>query len=490
MKNSKRELEYAKAHFNEVHHTTINPEGPGVVRVHLIPPVITGEEIGPSIAIINGQDIIPIGPAWSILLTEFIEEVNVYDGKEITESDFQLIENHTFARMKKIYPLVPKSFFRKDLFRIMDTFKRIAYREPVDEEIGYLSIGDYAPYMKAPHRMDLMVSAMEKKGEWNCNQRCVHCYAAGQRNSKEEELTTEDWKAIIAKCRSIGIPQITFTGGEPTMRDDLPELIEDAKWFVTRLNTNGIKLTKEYCDKLKEVSLDSMQITFYSYDEQIHNTLVGAKMYSSTVDGIKNALAAGISVSINTPLCTLNKDYLKTLEFLHSLGVLYVTCSGLITTGNAEKENSEKLQLETEDMKAILKEAVEYCKENGMEISFTSPGWVENSFCECLGINPPTCGACLSNMAITPSGNVVPCQSWLNDDTLGNFLKDDWDRIWSGDRCRIRREYSAKMEGLCPLRKYREDMDNSDSSNNSDNEMQNDTITPSPSIKEGTEDEK
>ena len=141
-------------------------------------------------------------------------------------------------------------------------------------------------------------------------------------------------------------------------------------------------------------------------------------------------------------------------------------------------------------MKAILKEAVEYCKENGMEISFTSPGWVENSFCECLGINPPTCGAYLSNMAITPSGNVVPCQSWLNDDTLGNFLKDDWDRIWSGDRCRIRREYSAKMEGLCPLRKYREDMDNSDSSNNSDNEMQNDTITPSPSIKEGTEDEK
>ena len=116
MKNSKRELEYAKAHFNEVHHTTINPEGPGVVRVHLIPPVITGEEIGPSIAIINGQDIIPIGPAWSILLTEFIEEVNVYDGKEITESDFQLIENHTFARMKKIYPLVPKSFFRKDLY--------------------------------------------------------------------------------------------------------------------------------------------------------------------------------------------------------------------------------------------------------------------------------------------------------------------------------------------------------------------------------------
>ena len=94
-----------------------------------------------------------------------------------------------------------------------------------------------------------------------------------------------------------------------------------------------------------------------------------------------------------------------------------------------------------------------------MEISFTSPGWVENSFCECLGINPPTCGACLSNMAITPSGNVVPCQSWLSDDALGNFLNDDWSSIWNSDKCSERRDYSAKMEGLCPLRKYREDED-------------------------------
>ena len=360
MKNSKKEIEYAKAHFNEVHHTTINPEGPGVVRIHLVPPVLDGDEIGPSVAIVNGQDIIPVGASWSILLTEFIEEVNKYSGKEITEEDFKKIEAETFKRVKKVYSLIPVSFFKKDLFRMMDTFKRVAYREPVEENIGYLSIGDYASYMKAPHRMDLMVSAMEKMGEWNCNQRCVHCYAAGQKNSKEEELSTEEWKKIIEKCRKEGIPQLTFTGGEPTMREDLFELIESAKWFVTRLNTNGIKLTKEYCEKLKKASLDSMQITFYSSDEQIHNTLVGAKMYQNTVDGIKNALEAGISVSINTPLCTLNKDYVKTLEFLHSLGVLYVTCSGLITTGNAEKESSEKLQLSTDEIKEILKDAVAY----------------------------------------------------------------------------------------------------------------------------------
>ncbi len=453
MKNSKKVLEYARAHFNEVHHTTLNPEGPGVVRIHLVPPKMEDDEIGPSVAIINGQDIIPVYTSWSILLTEFIEQVNEYNGREITEEDFKDILNKTCKTIKKIYPLLPKSFIKKDLFRIMNTFKQVAYREKVDEEIGYMSIGEYAQYMKAPHRMDLMVSAMEKNGKWNCNQQCVHCYAAGQARANESELDTESWKKIIDKCKAIGIPQLTFTGGEPTMRADLAELIEYASWFVTRLNTNGIVLTKEYCDKLKAVSLDSMQITFYSSDEKIHNQLVGAEQYNNTVNGIKNALEAGISVSINTPLCTLNKDYLTTLEFLHGLGVLYVTCSGLITTGNAELESSEKLQLSSDEIKNILTKATKYCADNGMEISFTSPGWVENEFCDSIGLNPPTCGACLSNMAITPSGKVVPCQSWLSDDALGDILNDEWDSIWDNDNCIVRRNYSAKMKGKCPLRK-------------------------------------
>ena len=465
MKSRKKELEYARTHFNEVHHTTLNPEGPGVVRIHLVPPKIENNLIGPSVVIINGQDIIPVNPSWTILLTEFIKETNKYSGQEINEEDFNNILKAACKNTGKVYPMVPKSLFKKDLFRMMNTFKQIAYREPVDEEIDYLSIGEYAPFMKAPHRMDLMVSAMEKDGRWNCNQHCIHCYAAGQKNANEEELSKEKWMEIIDKCREIGIPQLTFTGGEPTMRDDLLNLIDHAQWFVTRLNTNGVLLSEDYCNKLKEVSLDSMQITFYSSDENIHKTLVGAPKYKDTVEGIKNALNAGISVSINTPLCTSNRDYVKTLEFLHSLGVLYVTCSGLITTGNAEKEQSEKLQLEKEEIKEILKQAVKYCADNGMEISFTSPGWVENSFCEELGINPPTCGACLSNMAITPSGKVVPCQSWLSDDALGDFLSEDWEKIWNSAKCSERRDYSALMEGRCPLRKINAEESKEDKAN-------------------------
>ena len=130
----------------------------------------------------------------------------------------------------------------------------------------------------------------------------------------------------------------------------------------------------------------------------------------------------------------------------------YVTCSGLITTGNARKDESVDLQLTREKISAILKEAVEFCAANGMEISFTSPGWVNEELCEELGIATPNCGACLSNMAITPGGNVVPCQSWLMDEPLGNILSDDWDKIWNHEVCVKRRDYSAKMLGTCPLR--------------------------------------
>ena len=452
MRVTRRVKKYAETHFNGVIHTTLNPEGPGVVRIHMIPPVYDGKTLGNSIVILNGQDIIPVGTSWSVVLSELIAHINEYAGHEVSDEEAQKIVADTAKAVKKVYPVTSKKRIADDIYRIMKTFTQVAYGAPVDEEIGYMTMGEYASFMRAPHRMDLMVSAMTKDGQWHCNQKCVHCYAAGQKQSDEKELTTDEWKKIIDKCREVGIPQVTFTGGEPTMRDDLVELIDYAQWFVTRLNTNGIRLTKELCEKLHDASLDSMQITFYSANADIHNRLVGAERYNDTVTGIENALAAGISLSINTPLCTLNADYLSTLRFLHDKGVKFVTCSGLITTGNATCEQSERLQLTHEEISNILKNAADYCFANGMEISFTSPGWVTEQFCTELGINAPTCGACLSNMAITPGGNIVPCQSWLSDDVLGNMLKDDWDKVWNSEACLIRRDYSARMSGTCPLR--------------------------------------
>jgi MoaA/NifB/PqqE/SkfB family radical SAM enzyme len=457
MRASKRELAYAAANFDEVHHTTLNPEGPGVVRIHLVPPVVKDGEIGASVAILNGQDVIPVNTSWSILLTEFIREVNKYAGEPINDEQAEDILEKTCDAVKKVYPIISRKRLKRDVHTIMQTFRQVAYGEECDTPIGYLTLGEYAPKMRAPHRMDLLVSAMCVDGRWNCNQKCVHCYAAGQADAEEPELSTQQWKAVLDRCRLIGVPQVTFTGGEPTMRDDLPELIEYARWFITRLNTNGVRLTPEYCKALREAALDSCQITFYSCDEAVHNRLVGGEHFAQTVAGIENALAAGINLSVNTPLCTLNSDYVATLKFLREKGVRYVTCSGLITTGNAAKADSRALQLTLAELREVLRAGVEYAYANEMEISFTSPGWVDEEFCRELAINTPNCGACLSNMAVTPGGNVVPCQSWLSEKPLGSILDDDWKTIWDGERCRVRREYSARMLCECPLRILREE---------------------------------
>lgn len=448
-----KERKFYKKNLAEVLHATLNPYEPGVVRIHLVPAKYQPLKANPSIVILNGKDILPINLAWTIMLATFIKQVNNYKGKEVTEEELKDVIEKTLDETQKIYKTPRREVLKKDLDRIISAFLDIAEGKVPEEKIGQLSIGKYYKKMKAPHRIDLMISSMTKDGHWNCNQKCLHCYAAGQTYSDTKELSTEQWKKVIDKCKESFIPQLTFTGGEPTKREDLVELIEYSKWFVTRLNTNGVLLTKELCKELYDASLDSVQITFYSANKEEHNKLVGANNFNKTVEGIKNAINAGLPTSINTPLCSLNKNYKETLKFLNELGIKYVSCSGLIITGNATKEESKKTQLSEDELYDILKDATEYAKENLMEISFTSPGWIKEKKLKELGLDIPSCGACLSNMAIAPDGEVVPCQSWLEKDAgLGNMLTSKWQDIWNNSKCKTQRKYAAKSPGKCPLK--------------------------------------
>ena len=443
---------YELANWKQVIHTTWNPDGPGVIRMHMIPPKFTPFKLAQTMVIINGHEILPINESGAILLTEYVKNVNEFGEGAMTDEDLEKIIQKTFHGVKKVFPLVKDQVLKDDLNYYIDLFEAIAKGEAVETDYPGMTIGEYARFMSAPHRMDLLVSSMSKDGRWNCNQKCVHCYAADQKCAEEKELTTDEWKKIIGILRKEKVSQITFTGGEPTIREDIPELIKEARWFITRLNTNGVRLTEDYCRRLREAELDNLQVTFYSCDEEIHNRLVGAPNYQKTLAGIKNAIAAGINMSINTPICRLNKDYKKTLEFLHDLGIIYVTCSGLILTGNAKGEESEELRIEGEELYESLREAVEYAYSHDMEISFTSPGLINQERLTEMGLDVPSCGACLSNMAITPSGNVVPCQSWLSDEPLGNILTDKWKKIWEGPRCKSIRDIAAKEEQKCQLR--------------------------------------
>lgn len=447
-----KEYDYLSKKFNEVKHVTLNPGREGVVRIHMVPPKLRFFKNVPSVVILNGQDILPINTSWAILLSAFIDEIQQYDGKTLEDGEWDAIIWKTVAATRRVYRGVDEKTLRSDLWRIISAFHDIANGREPDEKVGALSLGEYAPYMTAPHRMDLMISSLSKNCRWNCNNQCLHCYAAEQELSDSEELSTEDWKRVIDKCREARIPQLTFTGGEPTLRSDLVELVEHSQWFITRLNTNGICLTQTLCKALYEASLDSVQVTLYSYDARIHNRLVGADSWEKTVQGIQNAVDAGLNVSINTPLCTLNADYIETLRFVKGLGVKYVSCSGLIPAGGATSETSKSTQLSENALYEVLKEAYAYCREVGIDCSFTSPGWMQERLLYEIGFRTaPSCGACLSNMAIAPDGTVIPCQSWLSGTGLGNMLTTPWNAIWNSSRCREIRAVSGKMEQRCQL---------------------------------------
>ena len=446
------ERRYRRRHLECVRHITLDPKGRGVLRIHMIPPRQDADN-APFLLLLNGSRLVPLNLSWAILLANFMDRVEPFTGVEITESDWNAMAAGAVAETHKTYPFTSKERLSDDLATMIRSLVAIARGQEPEAEVAPLTLGEYAPEMTAPHRMDLMVSAMTRGGAWHCNQKCLHCYAAGQPLSDTPELTTAQWKEILSKLRAANVPQVTFTGGEPTLRADLVELVEVAQWFVTRLNTNGRLLTPELCRRLYEASLDSVQVTLYSHDPAVHNALVGAEGFDDTVTGIKNAVAAGLSVSVNTPLCSLNTDYAATVRFVHELGVRYVTCSGLIPSGGAEGAESRATRLTEEQLTDVLRRAVTVAEELGMEIDFTSPGWLKEETLRSLGLTlVPSCGACLSNMAIAPDGGVIPCQSWLSSQPLGNMLADDWDKIWQSQRCAAIRAKSAKMEQLCQLR--------------------------------------
>jgi MoaA/NifB/PqqE/SkfB family radical SAM enzyme len=92
----------------------------------------------------------------------------------------------------------------------------------------------------------------------------------------------------------IGIPHIVFTGGEPTLREDLPELVAHAEQIgqITGLNTNGRRLSdRRFVERLVEAGLDHVQVTLESHDATIHDQMVCTSgAWKQTVAGLRNVL--------------------------------------------------------------------------------------------------------------------------------------------------------------------------------------------------------
>lgn len=146
---------------------------------------------------------------------------------------------------------------------------------------------------------------------WNitrrCNLKCVHCYAHAKNIPFDNELSTHEGKTLIDDLAGFGVPVILFSGGEPLVRKDLPELADYAvkKGMRAVISTNGTLITAQTARTLKDIGLSYVGISLDGMEE-INDRFRGVKgAFRSALKGIENCKKAGIKVGLRF---TINKS--------------------------------------------------------------------------------------------------------------------------------------------------------------------------------------
>jgi radical SAM protein with 4Fe4S-binding SPASM domain len=349
---------------------------------------------------------------------------------------------------------------RKDYEKLAYTVSTLATTEKICP-VSFLDVKTVEPFThaySAPLRMDLAVT-------FRCQNNCVHCYAGGPHETVE--LSIEQWKHVLDRVHEVGVFIVTFTGGEPTLRDDLPELLLYAqnKGIVTGLVTNGRRLKeKGYVETLEKSGLDFVQVTLESHWAKVHDLMTGAKgSWKETVEGIRNAVDSRIYTTTNSTLSKHNfSDFLDTVDFIEGLGVAAFGCNSLIYSGKANRVSnsliysgkanrvSEEFAVPVETLNELLPKIREKANELGLKFLWYTP----TQYCRFdpvkLGLGVKSCTAANVNMCVGPGGDVYPCQSYF--ESLGNILVDDWKKIWNSKLAvSIRkREYAEPKCKDCP----------------------------------------
>ena len=274
----------------------------------------------------------------------------------------------------------------------------------------------------APYRMDLALT-------YRCNNECAHCYNGRPRTYPE--MPTSQWLRVLEQVYALGIPHVVFTGGEPTLRHDLPDLIAYAQkiGLIAGLNTNGRRLSDpQFLARLVEAGLDHVQITLESYNPAIHDRLVARPgAWQQTIAGIKNVLETPVYMMTNTTLLAENSPFLEeTLRFLGSLGVPTVGLNGLIYSGKGLHVGAG---LEEEALPALLDLARAITNQQRQRLIWYTPTQTCRFDPMQLELGVKGCTAALFNMCVEPNGDVIPCQSYYQ--ALGNLLADPWESIWN-----------------------------------------------------------
>jgi hypothetical protein len=221
----------------------------------------------------------------------------------------------------------------------------------------------------------------------------------------DRELTTEEWKTILDQAWHFGIPQITFTGGEATLRDDLPYLIAEAEknGQVCGLLTDGLKLAdKKYLSLLLQTGLDHVLFLLQPDNPESWQAL-------------ESVIAEDIFVTVHI---TLNPENVKTTtETLERLANLGVKSLSLTISEQSLQDVFDTLRNKAADLGLTLRFDLPVPYSAYHPVAYETQ---EDKLPE---------GAGKAWLYVEPDGDVLPAQG-MADKVLGNLLTDPWSKIY------------------------------------------------------------
>jgi MoaA/NifB/PqqE/SkfB family radical SAM enzyme len=312
---------------------------------------------------------------------------------------------------------VKKAQAREDYAQLREHILTLATTVDLDP-VTYLGMERAEPFSaetSAPYRTDLALTyRLDESGTLD----------PGARKRVDRELTTEEWQHILQELWDEGVPHVCFTGGEPTLREDLVDLIQYAEDLgqVTGLLTNGCCLQDQgYLDKLLLAGLDHLQITLASHQAEVHDRIVDVEgSWEKANAGLRNAIAGDIYVVVQVPITPENADTVaETVAYLAEMGVPAVALSSPLR--DAPEEEAQHLQNSLEAAQdAAHKRGVTLVWDLAAPYSHVNPIETEADL-------PPE-QAARQHLYVEPDGDVLPGQGY--NVVLGNLLRDPWKAIW------------------------------------------------------------
>lgn len=244
---------------------------------------------------------------------------------------------------------------------------------------------------------------------YRCPLHCVFCYNPLNYAAIQNELTTAEWIKVMREARQLGAAQLGFSGGEPLMRDDLEELVDEAHrlGFYTNLITSGVGLNEKRIQALKTAGLDHIQLSFQDSTQEMNDFLSSTKTFE-----LKKRVAALIKqydypMVMNVVLHRHNLPHIdKIIEMALSLEAEYVELANTQYYGWAMKNRehlipSHQQLIEAEAIVNQYREKIgKTCK-----LLFVVPDYFENRPKACMN------GWGSVFLGVGPDGAALPCHN-------------------------------------------------------------------------------